>query len=166
MSKKVRNFFSLYGFFLQCLYGFLRKSSGNTAISTWVIAFCIRHVESTPTRKHKYFQEKRHFVHQNLLVYRLSKYLFSISIHLSQCSLHFTHVCAKSSGWRLLKNVCTATRSSVSVSKYLPWSACFGAGNNPKSQIAERQVKSVGGCSISFIFYFLKNSVIIFEGWG
>ncbi len=28
MSKKVRNFFSLYGFFLQCLYGFLRKSSG------------------------------------------------------------------------------------------------------------------------------------------
>ncbi len=30
MSKKVRNFFSLCGFFLQCLYGFLRKSSGNT----------------------------------------------------------------------------------------------------------------------------------------
>ncbi len=34
MSKKVRNFFSLYGFFLQCLYGFLRKSSGNTAPTT------------------------------------------------------------------------------------------------------------------------------------
>ncbi len=30
-SKKVRNFFSLYGFFLQRLYGFLKKSSGNTA---------------------------------------------------------------------------------------------------------------------------------------
>ncbi len=33
MSKKVRNFFNLYEFFLQCLYRFLRKSSGNTAVS-------------------------------------------------------------------------------------------------------------------------------------
>ncbi len=30
MSKKVRNFFRLYEFFLQRLYRFLRKSSGNT----------------------------------------------------------------------------------------------------------------------------------------
>ncbi len=34
MSKKVRNFFSLYGFFLQCLYGSLRKSSGNNGLAT------------------------------------------------------------------------------------------------------------------------------------
>ncbi len=33
MSKKVRNFFSLYGFFLQRLYEFLRKSSGNTGMN-------------------------------------------------------------------------------------------------------------------------------------
>ncbi len=30
LTKSLQNFFSLYGFFLQCLYVFLRKSSGNT----------------------------------------------------------------------------------------------------------------------------------------
>ncbi len=37
--KKVRNFFSLYEFFLQCLYGFLRKSSGNTDDQAFVNSF-------------------------------------------------------------------------------------------------------------------------------
>ncbi len=35
MSKKVRNFFSLYRFFLQHLYGFSRKSSENTALNSF-----------------------------------------------------------------------------------------------------------------------------------
>ncbi len=32
-KKKVRNFFSRYGFFLQCLYGFLIKSYVNAGVS-------------------------------------------------------------------------------------------------------------------------------------
>ncbi len=33
MLKKLQNFYSLYGFFLQHLYGFSRKSSGNTEVN-------------------------------------------------------------------------------------------------------------------------------------
>ncbi len=37
MSEKSTDFFSLYGFFLQCLYGFLRKSSGNTGNEQYLV---------------------------------------------------------------------------------------------------------------------------------